>query len=191
MDVIDTVLSRFLTIEEDVRKRKSETERHLQQHPDDIETWISYSTLHLKLSPVAERPGSSLLDLAALPQTRANAEVTLSILDHALNAHESNMSSTDLHIAYLRAAEAFWPAEKVTDRWRNVIRELEQRSAGEGMMEVWLCYIEWREGHGFGKGENTGDAVGGVDDVMETYTDCLASLVRGRHPAAYERLSGY
>ena len=184
MDVIDSVLSRFSTLEEDVRRRTSETERYLHEHPDDIQTWISYSTLHLKLSPEAERPGSGLQDPATLPQTRANAEVTLSILDHALNAHKDNMSSTKLHIAYVRAAEAFWPAEKVTGRWRNVIRELDQRGAGEAMMEVWLCFIEWKEGQGFGKGENGGDAVGGVDDVMETYAECLANLLRGKHPGA-------
>jgi hypothetical protein len=136
--------------------------------------WITYSTLHLKLSPLASLNG---VDPSQLPQTRANVEVTLSILSRGLEAHPANIHSADLHLQYLQAAEAFWPAEKVTARWKNVLRELQDTSEGaevdqHGIMKVWLGYIAWREGVGFGKGGSTV----GVDEVIDVYIECIETL---------------
>lgn len=176
----EAVLSRFTTLEADVRTRTAETERRLQRYPDDIETWISYSALHLRLSPdITGQPASVMLDTAKLPQIRANAEVTLSILARALYAHPSNMASSILHAAYLHAAEAFWPAQKVTDRWKNVLRELRELSGQDNrdsIMSIWLGYIEWIEGQGFGKSADGRDSAGGVDGVIDVYAQCIASL---------------
>jgi hypothetical protein len=48
----------------------------------------------------------------------------------------------------------------------------------ERIMDVWLGYIEWREGQGFGKSE--GESAGGVDEVIEVYIECLKGLASGR-----------
>ncbi len=179
-DVLDTALSRFWTLEEDLRRRTTEMARHLQQHPDDVETWITYSTIHLKLSPeLASGQNAGVINPAKPPQTRANAEVTLSILARALDAHEQNTASPRLHIAYVHAAETIWPPEKVTERWKNVLRELSGRrgrQVEEGIMAVWLGYIEWREGQGFGKSADGREGLGGVEEVVDVYVGCLASL---------------
>ena len=179
-----------------MRSRTIEAERHLRQYPEDVEAWIAYSTLHLKLSlELGNQPSGGMTDPAKLPQTRANAEVTLSILSSALDAHSRNMGSPTLHIAYIHAAEAFWAPEQVTERWKNVLREMGQRTGSgveEGLMGVWLGYIEWREGEGFGKG-----ADGGVDEVVDVYVDCLRDLRDSRRggecglrPSCGARLTG-
>jgi len=164
-----------------VRDRTTSMERHLKAHPEDVDSWISYSTLHLRLSPeLANRSVNASIDPLKLPQNRASAEVTLSILARGLEADPANFLSTHLHIAYLRAAEAFWPPEKITGRWKNVIRELgdRYRSSGkgmeQGMIRIWLGYIDWREGAGWGKSEEKGET--GVDEVIEVYSECLEKL---------------
>jgi len=164
-----------------VRDRTASMERHLKAHPEDVDSWISYSTLHLRLSPeLANRSVNASIDPLKLPQNRASAEVTLSILARGLEADPANFLSTHLHIAYLRAAEAFWAPEKITGRWKNVIRELgdKHRSSGkgmeQGMIRIWLGYIDWREGAGWGKSEEKGET--GVDEVIEVYAECLEKL---------------
>ena len=178
----ESTLSGFSTLEADVRRQTAEMERHVKAKPTDVEAWIAYSTLHLKLSP--DYVPNALVDPLSLPQSRATAEVTLSILARGLEAHPSNFLSPTLHIAYIRAAEKFWPLEKVTGRWKNVLRELGERvgtpgaeDLEEGMMSVWLGYIEWREGQGFGKSDDRG--AGGVDEVIDVYIECLGKLTKG------------
>ncbi|ORX37353.1 NRDE-2, necessary for RNA interference-domain-containing protein [Kockovaella imperatae] len=176
--VIEETLIGFSSLEQEVQSRTAELDRHLRAHPDDIKAWIAYSKLHMRLSSEsASKPGT---DPSTLPQTRASAEVTLSVLSKALN-HPPNFTSVTLHLAYIRAAEAFWPPEKVTGRWRNVLRELGERSRGDpaleaGMMDIWRGYIEWREGQGFGKQDEGRKGAGGVDEVLEVYSDCLRRL---------------
>ena len=102
------------------------------------------------------------------------------MLAKALN-HPPNFTSIPLHLAYIRAAEAFWTPEKVTKRWQNVLRELGERAHTDKelesrLMDVWTGYIEWREGQGFGKQEDGQKGAGGVDEVLEVYTECLARL---------------
>jgi hypothetical protein len=182
----DDALEGVSTLEQDVRKKTAEYDRHLRLHPDDIDGWIAYSVLHLRLSPeYTEKSVESALDPARMPQSRSSAEVTISILDRALQAHPGNAMSTALHIAYLRAAEVYWPAKEMTARWRKVLYELENaigREPGtkldERIMDVWLGCIEWREGQGFGKSE--GESAGGVDEVIEVYIECLKGLASGR-----------
>ena len=174
----------FSSIEQDVRKQTTDTEKHVREHPDDVDTWIRYSVLHLKLTPESSnRTRGSLVDPATLPQSRASAEVTLSILARALEAHPANFNSVPLHLAYIKAAESFWSPEKVTARWQNVLRELGEkaRTTGDGrpaagMMQIWLGYIDWREGQGFGKRDEQHDGSSGVDEVIEVYAECLQKM---------------
>ena len=177
---VEEALDGFDSVEQDVRRRMGEMERHVREHPHDIAAWISYSTLHLNLfsdSANVRTPGT---DPASLPQTKASAEVSLSILTKALD-HHPNFTSISLHLSFIKAAAAFWPAEKVTARWQNVLRELGMQARAdkdleEGMMGLWLGYIGWREGRGFGKQGEGQKGGGGVDEVIEVYTDCLKIL---------------
>lgn len=162
------------TLEDDLRMRRVETEAHLRAHPDDVSRWIEYSTLHLKASHETS-DSSAFVDPAKQPTTLASAEVTLSMLARALEADPGNFTSPELHLAYLRAAEVFWPQDKVAERWRNVLRELENRGVPEeDMMGLYLGYIGWREGQGFTQAVD--GMVGGVDEVVEVYTQCLENL---------------
>ncbi|WVQ61954.1 uncharacterized protein L199_000087 [Kwoniella botswanensis] len=165
---IQAAIGSYSTLAEEVRRETVETEQYLKSHPGVIDRWIKYSQLHLKLSPDL----TSKSDAAQIStKTRAEAEVTLSILSRALDAEEANFNSEKLHLAYLKAAEQFWPNDKVTNRWKNVLRELSEKNDQVDMMDLWLGYITWREGDGFGKGDG-----GGVDEVVEVYEECIGKL---------------
>lgn len=171
-DDMVAVLGDLSTVEDDLKAQRAEFERELRARPENIERWIKYSTLHLQLSSDAQRVGDGY-DPSKAPQTRANAEVTLSVLQRAFDAHRGNFTSTDLHIAFLRAAESLWPPTKVTERWKNVILELGRTVPEEEMMKVYLAYIDWREGQGIG---GTGSTTGGVDEVVAVYIECIERL---------------
>jgi hypothetical protein len=171
-DDMVAILGDLPNVEDDHKAQRAEYEGRLRARPDDVDRWIKYSTMHLQDASGAAAPGD-VLDPAKAPQTRANAEVTLSVLQRAFDAHRSNFASTDLHIAFLRAAEQLWPADKVTERWRNVIVELGRSVPEEEMMKVYLAYIDWREGQGIGV---TGSSTGGVDEVAAVYIDCIERL---------------
>ncbi|WVF70250.1 hypothetical protein IAT40_005039 [Kwoniella sp. CBS 6097] len=176
LSAIQAAIGSYSTLEDEVRRRTGEMERHLRSHPQDVDSWIEYSQLHMRLAPEAEHRRAGIVDPSKMATTRGNAEVTLSILSRALEADETNMSSSKLHLAYLAAAEQFWPVDKVTSRWKNVLRELRERGGKEveeSWMEVWLAYISWREGQGFGKGDEKG---GGVDEVIDVYIECIEKL---------------
>ncbi|WVQ77105.1 hypothetical protein IAR50_006788 [Cryptococcus sp. DSM 104548] len=182
-ELVENAIGAYATAEQEVRQKTVDMERHLKEEPSDEEGWIAYSTLHLQLSPEADRAPS--IDPAGVPTTLAQAEVTLSILSRALNATPENGYSIPLHLAYIRSAEKVWPGGKVTERWKNVLRELgracEKRPELEGgMMDAWLGYIEWREGQGFAKGDGGGDGEGGgVDEVVDVYVECIERLKVG------------
>ncbi|OXG26985.1 hypothetical protein C359_05015 [Cryptococcus neoformans Bt120] len=180
LSVLHSIIGDFTTMEQEVRKRTSWMEQHLRDYPSDVERWIEYSRLHLKLSPNAER-ATGIADPAKLPTTKAQAEITLSILSRALKATPENAYSERLHLAYLRAAETVWSADKVTSRWKNVLRGLGEQSGKirgleEGMMEMWLGYIEWREGQGFGRGDGEKGKGESIDEVVDVYLECIDRL---------------
>lgn len=158
------------TLQDNLKAKRIEFERHLTRDPGDVKKWIEYSTLHLQETPSAIAQLG--MDPAKQPTNRANAEVTLSLLERALNAHSANFSSPELHIAFLRAAGAFWPSAKVTERWRNVISQLKNRIPEEDMMKLYLGFIEWQEEHGFTGNGNTG----GVDEIVDLYIEILDKL---------------
>lgn len=178
LEAIQAIVGKASTLEDIMKVRTASFEQHLRSSPDDAAQWIEYSKLHLQLSPEAAT-SSAFVDTAKQPTNRANAEVTLSILSRALEAHPANLSSPELHIAYLRAAELFWPPTKVTERWENVIRQLGENGAEEeDLMRLYLGYIQWRQGQGIG--QTTTGGTGGVDEVVSVYLDCLQKLRTGR-----------
>jgi len=167
--------------EDDMRKKTAETERHLQQNPSDVDEWIRYSMSHRKALPDDRHPLTTT-DSSRQPTTRAAAEITLSILSRALEASPANHKSVRLHIAYLKAAEAFWPPARVSSRWQNVLDQLSGKdgpNTAENIMPLWLGYIDWREGQGFG--EMSGErpfksGAGGLDEIVDVYSGCLSQL---------------
>lgn len=181
LKALAATLSGIDTVEQDVRRQTAEMERYLQLHPADVDAWIRYSTLHLKLLPeITKYAANASLDPLKLPQNRATAEVTLSILARALDAHPTNFTSSTLHIAYIRAAEKFWERQQITGRWKNVIRELSERAGTSediAMMDIWLGFIDWKEGQGYGKSDKDSEA---MEEVLEIYGECLEKLTLGQ-----------
>lgn len=168
----EDILSGLSTFEDDVRKRTADYERYLQLNPTDIDSWIAYSKLHLELDPGPSRKRSGL----SSSTSHASAEVTLSILTRALDTlygRDHKFTSPDLHIAHIKAAQIVWPASKVTARWLEVIRELQTGKLDFDAMPIWLGYLDWCEGQGFGKPADGEESGGGVDGIVAVYEEAL------------------
>ncbi|KAL7422893.1 hypothetical protein Q5752_002190 [Cryptotrichosporon argae] len=165
---------------QDVRAKVAEMERLVRSEPANVAAWLRYAALGH-----AEAENGSL-DLAA--SKTAAAEVKLALLSRALDAHTDNFLAPDLHMAYLRVAEDVWSARRVTDRWRNVLRELRIRGAkDEDVFRVWLGYIDWRQTGGFG----AADVGGGVEEVVDVYVECLGQLAKWKDAEAAEEYQVY
>jgi hypothetical protein len=184
---IDDALGDLPTTDDDIRRQTVELEQYLRDHRDNVDAWIKLSTLHVQVDPSAPTPYSS----SPQATTRAAAEVSMSILDRALNAHPRNMASVVLHLAHFRAAEVVWPAARLRERWRNVLLQLveDHRTVGKGvqdedLLDFWMAYLNWSEGPGF-SAHGDREEVHGVDRVLETYVECLRSTTNTINSGRY------
>ena len=173
------------TEEERRRRRIVDFERRLKEHPQDVESWIAYSQLHLSgtsssgSSAKGQQRGKKSRPEQISTAKQGEAEIATEILSKAFRAFETNKSDPRLHSAFFKLVQLFWPAERVTASWKAVLRELtERQSQGDqaGLMNLWLEFIAWREGRGLGsqKGRaGTAGSTGGVDDVIDVYVECI------------------
>lgn len=161
------------TFEEEIRKKRIELERTLKTNPTNTSAWLQLSTL--RANSAQGPPGSSLgaIDPAVIAATRAENEVSMSVLNRALAAHPDNAFALDLHLAFLSAAEQVWPVERVHERWRNVLREMSR--SGDSILRIWLAYLDWCEGPGFGSSGH-GTAMSAVEAVIDAFTACLQAM---------------
>lgn len=168
------------TSEEVIRRRTKEFEIQLRADPGNVKSWIEYSKLHLSTSSTAAGRGSRTAK-EAVAVKKTEIEVSLSILERALECLPKNRCSADLQIAYLKNLAELWSPQLVTAKWISVLEALTEQAmdvGDEGMMKIWLEYISWREGRGLGtdsEGEGEGD---GVDEVVEVYGKALGSIKR-------------
>jgi hypothetical protein len=161
------------TFEEEIRKKRIELERTLKTNPTNTSAWLQLSTL--RTNPAQGPSGLSLgaMDPAVIAATRAENEVSMSVLNRALAAHPDNAFAPDLHLAFLSAAEQVWPVERVHERWRNVLREMSR--SGDSILKVWLAYVDWCEGPGFGSSGH-GTEMSAVEAVIDAFTGCLQAM---------------
>ena len=167
--------------EEQTRRRVIvEFERKLKEAPEDVETWIAYAQLHLtKVSGKADLKRTKGKPEQVSTAKRAEAEVATEILSKAFRASGKNQRNPRLHSAFFKLVQMFWPEHRVTASWKSVLSELTERDGTEdqaGLMDLWLQYIEWREGRGLGSqnSQNTTEGqTGGIEDVIEVYVECI------------------
>jgi hypothetical protein len=170
--------------EEQTRRRAIvDFERRLKEAPEDVETWIAYAQLHLtKGSVKPDSKGSRGKPEKITTAKRAEAEVATEILSKAFRASGKNKRDPRLHSAFFKLVQLFWPEHRVTASWKSVLSELTAHDGTEDqatLMDLWLQYIEWREGRGLGsqKSQNTAEGQsGGIEDVIEVYIECMGIM---------------
>jgi len=170
--------------EEQTRRRAIvDFERRLKEAPEDVETWIAYAQLHLtKGSIKMDSKGNRGKPEKITTAKRAEAEVATEILSKAFRASGKNKRDPRLHSAFFKLVQLFWPEHRVTASWKSVLSELTAQNGTEdqaGLMDLWLQYIEWREGRGLGsqKSQDTTEGrSGGIEDVIEVYVECIGIM---------------
>jgi hypothetical protein len=174
-----------------LKKRTIAFERHLEEQPHDISAWIDYARLHDDIFAGDSEEAAKVAQMTAemkASSKRGRAEVSLSILDKALQVLEQNRFSSRLQLEYMRIVEDVWPPGKITARWKWLLEVMGNARSGRDereYMDIWLAYIGWRESRGLGTHSN-GDRTesGGVDDVIAIYTECI-SIMRESMLAAF------
>ena len=109
-------------------------EMTLGSSPSDIESW-------LKLLDISTKSLSVLTKQA----TRARAEISVSLLRRAIDAHPDNIASFQLRLLYLEQCCELWSEEKLREEWEDVLNSLgSPQSPPWKRAIVWLNWLEWR-----------------------------------------------
>lgn len=97
-------------------------EQRLANEPTSESTWL----LLLRHSMSNIGPSSKNAD-------RARAEISVSILDRALSAHQANARSPLLRLKYLKAGEVIWDIPKMKEEWGKTLKVIPTAN----------MYVEW------------------------------------------------
>ncbi|KAL5495358.1 hypothetical protein ACEPAI_821 [Sanghuangporus weigelae] len=96
---------------------REETLRNLEQRlandPTSESMWLFL--LHHSISGID--PSSKNAD-------RARAEISVSVLERALSAHQANARSPLLRLKYLKAGEVIWDMTRMKDEWRKALKAI-------------------------------------------------------------------
>lgn len=111
-----------------------ELESTLSRSPDDETAWIKLWNISIKSVPKSIGRGSC-----------ARAEISLSILRRAIDAHDSNKYSPRLRLLYIEHGAEVWSEDQVRIEWGNIMSELgDDCSPIWKRGTVWMAWLEWK-----------------------------------------------
>lgn len=140
--------------------RNAELDKQARENPTSIENWITFVNFQdeafLALSADSSRQSLSRAERTSV------AEVKMSILERAMAVND-NEGSSELLLAYLKAAEYVWEPAKLLKKWKETLEQFPSNT------ELWIKYVEWRQcaWDGFK-----------VDACAQVYEECLGVLRR-------------
>jgi hypothetical protein len=109
-------------------------ETALASSPSDIASW-------LKLLDISVKSLSVLTKQA----TRARAEISVSLLRRAIDAHPDNAASFRLRLLYIEHGSELWSEEMLRGEWEDVLNSMgSPQSPPWKRAIVWLNWLEWR-----------------------------------------------
>ncbi|KAJ9111443.1 hypothetical protein QFC19_001212 [Naganishia cerealis] len=187
------------TPEQTRRRRVLEFEHHLEDHPQDIDKWIAFSSMQVEdFLPGKVKGALGLMDEAsnAGNNTRIKGklgayEVALATLERAIKVSPRNAYSPKLQTAFFALAQQVWSPSQVTERWQDTLRMFSsstERVNEKELMDLWLGYISWREGRGLGSRAVGGKGSGGIDDVVEIYAQCIDMMRSTAYSSSEKRI---
>lgn len=109
-------------------------ETAITSSPNDITSWLKLLDQSVKsLSILTKRA------------TRARAEISVSLIQRAIDAHADNSSSLQLRLLYLEHGSEIWTAEMLRDEWERLLGNLgTPQSPAWKRATVWLTWLEWK-----------------------------------------------
>lgn len=100
-------------------------EQRLAQDRGSVETWLALLDVTLASIPITSKNA-----------TKARCDITISVLQRALDSHPSTSASPILRIKYLKAGEEIWDSDELARRWNEALRS--------GDVALWMEWLEWR-----------------------------------------------
>lgn len=122
---------RTLTAEQESIKN---IESILSRSPDDEDAWLRLLDLSIRsISPRSKRA------------MHARADISVSILERAINSHPNNKTSPRLRLLHVEFGSEFWPHERIDKEWNDVLSSFDAPSmVSWKRCTVWMAYLEWR-----------------------------------------------
>lgn len=150
---------------DDRRLRVTEFERRISKAPGDTTAWLEYAHSHDD----------------GREEQQAQREVTMAILERALE-QVPVVDRVPIILDQLSTAEALWTPAQLQTKWRERLAEVERAVSIDGaspldMMRLWISYLDWLEGPGFGSNGHT------ADDVLSTYEELFRRAHQYSEPA--------
>lgn len=100
-------------------------EQKLAQDKSSAETWLALLDVTLSTIPITSKNA-----------TKARCDITVSVLQRAIDSHPSASTSPILRIKYLKAGEEIWDPYQLASRWNEALRL--------GDVALWMEWLEWR-----------------------------------------------
>ncbi|ORZ00282.1 NRDE-2, necessary for RNA interference-domain-containing protein [Syncephalastrum racemosum] len=119
------------TIEDIIRKRTIEFDRHLREHPEDVEQWLAFISFQDEAAKDLNAGSESKKALR-----NSLIEVKMSIYEKAL---EKNPDNEDLILSYLSCGEEFWETLELLRQWDRVLKRRPES------IRLWADYINLRQ----------------------------------------------
>ncbi|KAI0307929.1 NRDE-2, necessary for RNA interference-domain-containing protein [Multifurca ochricompacta] len=129
-------------------------EKQLSKDPSSASTWLSLLSHSLAQVPTASKNA-----------TKVRSEITLSILDRALQVLPKSPSSTRIRLLYLHAGEELWTDDTLRQEW--------EKALAAGDIDVLLAWLDWRIRNGSGGLNGTVEAITRVFAFAASESDRL------------------
>jgi len=109
-------------------------EMALASSPNDTISWLRLLDSSVRSLPVSTKRA-----------TRARAEISVSLLRRAIDAHSDNATSLRLRLLYLEHGSEIWSEETLREEWERTLNSLgASHCPSWKRVVVWLNWIDWR-----------------------------------------------
>ena len=145
----------------EIVSRTREFNTHLQDNPQDIETWLAFAKFQEETVEHRESTVSTFSESGNAKHMKSSivlVEKKVAILEKAL---EQNPSSVELIITYLELCSEIWETEKLVEKWKRVIFTQPNKAL---LWKHYLCFVQSRY------------AAFSVSKVQSAYHKCMTTL---------------
>lgn len=143
----------------ELREELVTLDNQTRSQPADISAWLKLAHLQAKVleaeaswnsSSIAERSGAPMNNLFRLDR-RGLADVQLSIIDKALQAHPKNRQSIRLRLGRLQhvVANGLWDLDEIRSEWHRLLATFDgkgtqsDQATAQEAVTVWTQYAVW------------------------------------------------
>ncbi|KAL1857312.1 hypothetical protein Plec18170_003431 [Paecilomyces lecythidis] len=121
--------------DEEIKQHNIQLSRTVEEHPDDVDTWLQLIHHQDALLAGAGRETRTL----SYAEQRSLADIKLSLYDKALRRVGRHPLKDRLLLGFLHEGRKLWDTKKLSNQWHSVLK------ANPGYMSLWVKYLDFRQ----------------------------------------------